>query len=400
VESYPFLISSDAKGRRLNPTRSDERPYDESWLQELIRVHPEILPVAKVEPVFAPLVPIGREVATDSGPIDNLFVSHRGYLVLVETKLWRNPEARREVVAQAIDYGSSLSKWNYDRLNESVRAYTRKYEGGEMELTDWVEKRLEPVAGGRAFFEESVAKNLKLGRFLTLVVGDRIRQPVVEMVSYVNRFPGLAMDVALVELQCFWLGEKEEWPLLVVPRIVARTEVVERSVVQVTVIPGGEPAVEVRQEKAAEKGKTRGRVTLTEEAFWELLREQTPGAYEPAYHLISEFKGRDGLEISPSETSVAVRLDVQGTGQQVSLFYINRKGGLNVWVKTIREKLVSMGLPPEAGEIYERELRDLMRMPESRTDLARLITEVDLGRFKSTVDDFVRRVQTSQVAGE
>lgn len=400
MESYPFLIGKDATGRRLTPTSADERPYDESWLQELIRVHPDVLPVAEIEPVFAPLVPIGREVATDSGPIDNLFVSHRGYLVLVETKLWRNPEARREVVAQAIDYGSSLSKWNYERLNESVRAYTRRHEDEEMDLVDWVEKRVEPVTGGRAFFEESVAKNLKLGRFLTLVVGDRIRQPVVEMVSYVNRFPGLAMDVALVELQCFWLEEKGEWPLLVVPRIVARTEIIERSVVQVTVTQGAEPAVEVRQEKAAEKGKARGRVSLTEEAFWELLREQTLGAYDPAYRLISEYKGRDGIEVSPSETSVAVRLNVQGTGQQVSLFYVNKKGGLNVWTKFIREKLASLGLPPEAGEYYERELRDLMRMPESRTDLARLITEVDLSRFKSIVDEFILRIQTSHVAGE
>lgn len=196
MKSYPFLIGEDASGRRLVPPGAGDRPYDESWLQELIRSHPDILPVAEIEPVFSPLAPVGREVMTDSGPIDNLFVSHRGYLVLVETKLWRNPEARREVVAQAIDYGSSLAKWNYARLNESVRAYTREYEGGEADLADWVEKRLGPVEGGKSFFEGSVAKNLRLGRFLTLIVGDKIRQSVVEMASYVNKFPGLAMDVA------------------------------------------------------------------------------------------------------------------------------------------------------------------------------------------------------------
>jgi hypothetical protein len=400
MESYPFLVEKDASGRRLVPAGDGERPYDESWLQELIRVHPDILPAAEIEPVFSPLAPIGREVMTDSGPIDNLFVSHRGYLVLVETKLWRNPEARREVVAQAIDYGSSLAKWDYERLNSSVRAYTRRYEGGEADLSDWVEKCLGPVEGGRDFFEESVTKNLKLGRFLTLVVGDRIRRQVIEMVGYVNKFPGLAMDVALVELQCFRLGEKERWPLLAVPRVVARTEVVEHSVVQVTVTREGEPLVEVRQEKVAEKGPGRKRVSLTEEAFWELLREQAPGSYESSYALVGEYKGKDAVEVSPSETSLTVRLNVRDTGQQVSLFYINKKGVLNVWTKFITEKLASAGFSPEIGEGYERRLRELMRMPAGRTDFARAVEEVDTDRFKAIVDEFIRGVQSARPAAE
>ena len=43
-----------------------------------------------------------------------------GYLTLVETKLWRNPEARRTVVAQIIDYASHLSTWTYDDLRQAV----------------------------------------------------------------------------------------------------------------------------------------------------------------------------------------------------------------------------------------------------------------------------------------
>src|SRR5438552_3944587 len=148
MEAFPFIVKKDSSGKRLQSASSDERPYDEAWLQELLRKYPDILPVAEIESVFSPLTPIGREVTTDSGPIDNLFISHRGYLVLVETKLWRNPEARREVVAQAIDYGSSLSKWNYEKLDSSVRVYTKKHEDAEHSLTDWVEKKLGPVEGG------------------------------------------------------------------------------------------------------------------------------------------------------------------------------------------------------------------------------------------------------------
>ena len=76
-----------------------EGTFDEGWLQETLRRFPEVLPVEDFGPVFQPLVPIDREVPTAAGSIDNLFISHDGYLVLAEAKLWRNPEATREVVA-------------------------------------------------------------------------------------------------------------------------------------------------------------------------------------------------------------------------------------------------------------------------------------------------------------
>lgn len=124
MRTYPFLINRDASGERLRPVGERRPTYNEVWLQDLLCKYPDILPTAEIEPVFHPLIPIGREVITEAGgAIDNLFISHRGYLVLVETKLWRNPEAKREVVAQAIDYGASVSKWNYSRLNDGQGVY-------------------------------------------------------------------------------------------------------------------------------------------------------------------------------------------------------------------------------------------------------------------------------------
>ena len=44
------------------------------------------------------------EVNCGYGSIDNLFLTPTGDIILVETKLWSNAKARREVVAQALDY--------------------------------------------------------------------------------------------------------------------------------------------------------------------------------------------------------------------------------------------------------------------------------------------------------
>jgi hypothetical protein len=369
MKAPPFLIQADASGETLQPIEDRERVYDEYWLQELLRKHPDILPVAEIEPVFSPLVPIGREVVTDTGAIDNLFISHRGYLVLVETKLWRNPEAKREVVAQAIDYASSVSKWNYSKLDEVAREYTKKYENAEIGLVDLVEGLCGPVEGGHYFFEETAAKNLRLGRFLTLIVGDRIRHSVVEMLDYVNKYPHLATDVALVELICYRWTSVDDWPLLVVPNLVARTEIVERSVVQVTLKPDGSYQVDARQERAEERGRGRRRVTLSEEAFWELLMEHAPEDYEAAHRLLEYYRENDAVTIDPAEGSVVVRLDIQDTGQQASLFFIRKQGTLHVWAGVIGNQLEKAGLPRGLVDVYEAQVKDIFQLGRDRKEV-------------------------------
>jgi len=207
MNSSPFVINDKASGEQLLPIDYHARIYNEAWLQELLRQHPEILPVAEIEPVVSALIPIGREVITDKGIIDNLFISPTGYLVLVETKLWRNPEAKRDVVGQAIDYGSSIAKWKYEKLEDIVKAYTRKYENSEMKLAEWVGNNCS-LPDDERYFENTVAKNLRLGRFVTLIVGDKIRQSVIEMLNHVaNKYPHLATQVALIELQCYQLKQ-------------------------------------------------------------------------------------------------------------------------------------------------------------------------------------------------
>jgi len=53
-----------------------EGAFSEAWLQDVLRRYPEVLPVEEFGPVFHPLVPIGKEMPTAAGSIDNLFISH------------------------------------------------------------------------------------------------------------------------------------------------------------------------------------------------------------------------------------------------------------------------------------------------------------------------------------
>ena len=109
------------------------REISEFNLQELIRNYPAILPIGEIDEVYADPISIGREVRVNDGDIDNMLISPSGYITLVETKLWRNPQARREVIAQIIDYAKDITKWSWDELNESFAAATdRVSESGDL----------------------------------------------------------------------------------------------------------------------------------------------------------------------------------------------------------------------------------------------------------------------------
>src|SRR3954447_5734999 len=101
----PLLVDgfgADAQCQALTPVSFSKSNgvaagYDERWLQHLIMNHPQILPIDRIEPGLIPLVPVGMEIETAAGFIDNLFVTPNGDIAIAECKLWRNPEARRRL---------------------------------------------------------------------------------------------------------------------------------------------------------------------------------------------------------------------------------------------------------------------------------------------------------------
>ena len=76
--------------------------------------------MAQIEPAFGTPLPAAREVACSHGSIDNLYLTPDGEIILVETKLWRNAQARREVVAQTLDYISALMSMGYEAFEAAV----------------------------------------------------------------------------------------------------------------------------------------------------------------------------------------------------------------------------------------------------------------------------------------
>jgi hypothetical protein len=244
--------------------------YDEDWIQNLIHQYPDLLPVKELEPAFYPLYPVCRELRTAAGPLDNLFVSENGGLVLVECKLWRNPEARREVIGQALDYAKEISRWSYEDLVGAVKQTTKSLEDevlkavrdGRRDKTDDLDEKT---------FIDAVSRNLKRGRFLLLIVGDGIREGVEEITNFLQRHAGLDFTFGLVELSVFKVRGREEF--LIQPRILANSVTIERGVIRIdqqgaiSLEPPDKSVAVTEAQKAGKRG------TISEQEFYEKLTE-------------------------------------------------------------------------------------------------------------------------------
>ena len=235
-DAYGPLIAVDredaesAEELTRMPVRASEGGVDEATLQDLLFRFPEALPIGAIDPAYAGAVPVCRELRTAAGPLDALYVNHLGRLTLAEFKLWRNPQARREVIGQIIDYAKELASWDYGDLQHRVSLATGK------KLYDLVRERHPEV--DEAAFCDNVTRHLKRGEFLMLIVGDGIREGVEKIVDFVQGHGGLHFNLALVEAALWRDGARR---LIVQPRVLARTKILERTVVEGGVFRGDGP---------------------------------------------------------------------------------------------------------------------------------------------------------------
>jgi hypothetical protein len=259
----PMLILNGVE-RVLERASPDDFGKSETWIQELLFKYPGVIPVQEIEPAFQGLIPIARELRTSRGQLDLFFINPSGYITLVETKLWSNPEARRQVVAQIIDYATEVSRWSYIELVSAIRS------ASDSNDSDPLTSAAQAVAGdefSEADFTDTVSRNLASGKFLLLIVGDGIHEGVESMAEFLQRTPQLGFTLGLVELALFKVGADAEEGLFVQPRVLARTREVIRAIVEVrSNIPDVSVKCAIPEtdfEKTATSGKRPPPLTLT-----------------------------------------------------------------------------------------------------------------------------------------
>ena len=170
----------------------------EGWLQEFVFKHYQMLPIEETEPTFGPIIPVCRELNVNGNSLDLVFINEKGLLTLVECKLWQNPEARRTVIAQILDYAKDVSTWDYTALEDAVKKASGFKAGSLYELV-----KANTIDLDEKEFIDNVTRNLRRGRFLLLIIGNGIREGVERITEYLQAHAHLNFGFALVEYGIF-----------------------------------------------------------------------------------------------------------------------------------------------------------------------------------------------------
>jgi hypothetical protein len=191
--------------------RALEEGYaSEEELQTFLREHPDLMPIEEIELNAAGLLCIGWEVGLASGAEDILYIDQNGLLTVVETKLRRNPEARREVVGQILEYAAQMSTWTSADVERQAENFfgtshcPEAYRG--LALKRALEMLLESTGAAPGFAYEDFLKqaqeNIERGHFRLIIAIDEPPEPLLKTVEFVNRFSE-RFEMYLVQLKRF-----------------------------------------------------------------------------------------------------------------------------------------------------------------------------------------------------
>jgi len=174
---------------------------DEDHLQRLLYDDPRLIPFSDLgEGMLEPRVFVRESGLPGSGSTDLIGVDEEGRVAIIECKLATNPEQKRKVVGQVLEYAAYLWQMGYDgfeRLFE--KQYRTAGKDGLAALvgpegdTEWSE----------AEFRGNVQATLEAGDFSLIIAVDTLSDELRRVIRYLNRRPAAGTTIYAAELGYF-----------------------------------------------------------------------------------------------------------------------------------------------------------------------------------------------------
>ena len=243
--------------------------FDEKWLQEVLFHNIDLINVTDPTYDKVRIVPLCREFSLNDGFrnlfLDILAITETGRLILIECKLWKNPSARREVLAQIFEYATLMQSLSYSDLSAKLK---KTIQSGKEDPIAHVFKT-QKIEFNEALLINRIMASLARGDFHIIIAGDGIRADLANLVN-AQAMRGMLANLTLLELSVY---KDETGQIMLIPRVPVKTETMTRTVL---LSPDGQPAtIEDEEETAlAEPTKSGVRRKLNEEkkamnaAFW------------------------------------------------------------------------------------------------------------------------------------
>lgn len=382
-----FSVSSSGSVSAMPRTPFMSGNFNEAWLQELLEDNPAMIPASSVSPEYQDLVCIGREVSVGSGEtqgyIDNLYVTPNGGIVLVETKLYRNQEARRTVVAQIIDYAKELQKWDAAKLDEVAMDYTYRKYGQACRVIDIMAAKGYLTFSDEKTLTDSLNAHLEKAAFLLLIVGDGIRTGVQQLADFLNDNTSMAFHLALAEIEVYERGDET----VIIPYLLTKTTIIDRNAV------GFMPPTEEPR-----KWKYVSGPILSRAEFIDRFAEN--GGFDPDQitELVYSLEAAPGLSVKIAPTELTIQVPTSD-GRSFALLTFGISGGhadLYIMPGRIKAAMERAGVfPCEADAFLEayKPFVDLRRCKTPPYEYEAGFYYADIDKVLSREGEFVSAVE-------
>jgi hypothetical protein len=209
-------------------TEMVETPYEkEEILQLLLERYPDLLPGDQIDPenprrwllISREMGVPSRELGSGTWSLDHLFLDQDAVPTFVECKRAGDTRARREVVAQMLDYAANgIIYWSMDKLRQSAESIA--HQRGRT-----LDEEIQNLLGvdhdqDIEEFWQQAEINLRKGKVRLLFVLDKTPQELRRLVEFLNEKMA-DVEVLVVEIKQF-LGKGKN--KVIVPRVVGFTE--------------------------------------------------------------------------------------------------------------------------------------------------------------------------------
>jgi hypothetical protein len=201
----PSIIVQDPDGNSW-VLRSKAFPY-EDVLQRNVAELPGLVALDTVSEGGVSHLTIGTEWPAGSGRADIVLIGSDAVLTIIEAKLSRNPEARREVIAQLLEYAAYLSEWTiFDIQREAEEFFKSDRCPSDLRgvsLDEALQRFLTDSATdeGIESFKGKIEQNLRQGRIRLIVAVDEVGEQAQRIVTFVNSCS--SFDIYLLQISAF-----------------------------------------------------------------------------------------------------------------------------------------------------------------------------------------------------
>lgn len=185
-----------------NKIYSTARFQNEKELQDCIERFPHLLNViTALNGQDSPLFILKREFGVSSGAVDFLAVDKEGSLYIIETKLAENPEIRRTVIGQALEYASNLTDMSYKMIASECLKYLKKNSPLEKIIYDFYADQPsgEPILAEEEY-KKVITDNISSGRFNIVIIANKVGFEIQKLFHFIDQVTLDKLNFIVIEI--------------------------------------------------------------------------------------------------------------------------------------------------------------------------------------------------------